>query len=69
MSPDLQKSRKRLVTMFVIDTVAIFVAGGAATGAFVYGIDWLKLVFVGAIAVGVGIQIWFIAGFRPGRGA
>ena len=69
MSPDLQKSRKRLVAMAVIDGLAFVAAIAAAVGAFVYGISWLKVVFVGAVSVGVGAQIWFIAGLRPGRGA
>ena len=55
--------------MAAIDAVAFVVAIAAATGAFAYGISWLTGVFVAAVTVGVGAQIWFIAGLRPNREA
>ena len=55
--------KKRLTTMFAIDAVCFLLAGAAVIGYVAAGIGWLAPVFVGAIAVGLGAQIWFILGW------
>ncbi|MGR4866835.1 hypothetical protein [Caulobacter sp. LARHSG274] len=55
--------KKRLTTMFAIDVVCFVLAGAAVIGYVAAKIDWLAPVFVGAIAVGLGAQIWFILGW------
>ena len=55
--------KKRLTTMFAIDAVCFVLAGAAVIGYVAAKIDWLALVFIGAIAVGLGAQIWFILGW------
>jgi 1,4-dihydroxy-2-naphthoate octaprenyltransferase len=55
--------KKRLTTMFAIDVVCFVLAGAAVIGYVAAKIDWLAPVFIGAIAVGLGAQIWFILGW------
>ena len=55
--------KKRLTTMFAIDVVCFVLAGVAVIGYVAFKLDWLAPVFVGAIAVGLGAQIWFILGW------
>ena len=55
--------KKRLTTMFAIDVVCFVLAGAAVIGYVAVGIGWLAPVFIGAIAVGLGAQIWFILGW------
>ncbi|SFK10731.1 hypothetical protein [Caulobacter sp. UNC279MFTsu5.1] len=55
--------KKRLTTMFAIDVVCFVLAGAAVIGYVAAGIGWLAPVFIGAIAVGLGAQIWFILGW------
>jgi hypothetical protein len=49
--------------MFAIDVVCFVLAGAAVIGYVAAGIGWLAPVFIGAIAVGLGAQIWFILGW------
>jgi 1,4-dihydroxy-2-naphthoate octaprenyltransferase len=65
--------KKRLTTMFAIDVVCFVLAGAAVIGYVAADIGWLAPVFIGAIAVGLGAQIWFILGWmkaakRDGEG-
>lgn len=55
--------KKRLTTMFAIDAVCFVLAGAAVIGYLAAGLGWLAPVFIGAIAVGLGAQIWFILGW------
>ena len=55
--------KKRLTAMFAIDAVCFVLAGAAVIGYVAAGIGWLAPVFIGAIAVGLGAQIWFILGW------
>jgi hypothetical protein len=55
--------KKRLTTMFAIDVVCFVLAGAAVIGYVAAGVGWLAPVFIGAIAVGLGAQIWFILGW------
>jgi len=55
--------KKRLTTMFTIDAVCFVLAGAAVVGYVAFDKGWLAPVFIGAIAVGLGAQIWFILGW------
>lgn len=55
--------KKRLTTMFAIDVVCFVLAGVAVVGYVAFKQGWLAPVFIGAIAVGLGAQIWFILGW------
>jgi 1,4-dihydroxy-2-naphthoate octaprenyltransferase len=73
MNPADAIQKKRLTTMFAIDAVCFVLAGAAVIGYVAAGIGWLAPVFIGAIAVGLGAQIWFILGWmkaakRDGEG-
>jgi len=64
VSFDIERAKGRLKVMAIIDLVAVIIACGAAVGSFMYGVGWLTIVFVAALVVGFGAQIWFIAGLR-----
>ncbi|MBO9710975.1 MAG: hypothetical protein J7521_22460 [Caulobacter sp.] len=55
--------KKRLTAMFAIDAVCFVLAGVAVVGYVAFGQGWLAPVFIGAIAIGLGAQIWFILGW------
>ena len=55
--------KKRLTTMLAIDVVCFLLAGAAIYGYVAAGVGWLGPVFIAAIAVGLGAQIWFILGW------
>jgi len=64
MTPELQAQKKRLVVMATVNVAAAIVALGFVVAWAKYGVDWAFAAFVGALVVGFGAQIWFIAGFR-----
>lgn len=68
MSVNLALAKKRLVIMLVVDAVCLVLAGAAAVGAFVYGIDGLVWGVVAALVIGFGAQVWLIMGLRPTSG-
>ena len=73
MNPADAIQKKRLTTMFAVDVVCFVLAGAAVIGYVAADIGWLAPVFIGAIAVGLGAQIWFILGWmkaakRDGEG-
>jgi 1,4-dihydroxy-2-naphthoate octaprenyltransferase len=55
--------KKRLTTMLAIDVVCFVLAGAAILGYVAAGVGWLGPVFIAAIAIGLGAQIWFILGW------
>ena len=63
MNPADALQKKRLTTMFAIDVVCFLLAGVAVIGYVAFKQGWLAPVFIGAIAVGLGAQIWFILGW------
>ncbi|HSV01849.1 MAG TPA: hypothetical protein VLI41_01475 [Phenylobacterium sp.] len=70
MSIDLQAAKRRLMIMGAIDLAAIVAALAAAAGYFGLHLGWALAAFAGALAIGFGAQIWFIAGLRrTGGGA
>ena len=65
---DAAVHKKRFVAMVAIDLVCLMLGLAAIVGHVSYGVAPLLWVFVGCIAVGVGAQVWFLAGlFRNGR--
>ena len=50
--------------MAVVNVVCVVIALTAIVLHYLYALDWALFVFGGALLVGFGTQIWFIAGFR-----
>jgi len=70
MSLDLEKMKRRRVTMFVISMLAGIGAMAGLIGWLQLHQLWVAVLAIAAIVVGFGSQIWFIAGLRgPGKGA
>ena len=72
MTADAAPQKKRLIVMLVINAVCFVLAGVAIYGAVSLRVDWLRLVFIGAIVAGLGSHIWFILGWMratKGEGA
>ena len=72
MTADAVLQKKRLTAMLVINAVCFVLAGVSIYGAVSLKIDWLRLVFLGAIVAGLGSHIWFILGWiraTKGEGA
>lgn len=63
LTPELAAQKKRLTTMAVINVVCVVIALTAIVLHYMYALDWALFVFGGALLVGFGTQIWFIAGF------
>ena len=64
MTLDVKTAKRRLATMGLVNALAVVAAGVALYGYFGLGIGWALGVFVAALLVGIGAQIWFIAGLR-----
>ena len=64
MTPDLKAAKRRLAVMGLVNALAVVAAGVALYAYFGMGISWALGAFVAALAVGIGAQIWFIAGLR-----
>ena len=64
MTPELAAQKKRLTTMAVTNVVCVVIALVSIVVHFQFALDWALAVFVVALLVGFGTQIWFIAGFR-----
>ncbi|HWT51647.1 MAG TPA: hypothetical protein VN113_05645 [Caulobacter sp.] len=72
MTADAALQKKRLTVMLGINAVCFVLAGVAIYGAVSLRIDWLRLVFLGAILAGLGSHVWFILGWMratKGEGA
>ena len=63
MTADANTQKKRLTAMLAINAVCFVLAGVAIYGAVSLRIDWLRLVFLGAIVAGLGSHVWFILGW------
>ncbi|MDB5493498.1 MAG: hypothetical protein JWP86_835 [Phenylobacterium sp.] len=64
MTLDLRAAKRRLVVMIVINAAALAAGLAALIGYFRFHLDWALAAFAVLIAVGIGAQIWFIAGLR-----
>ena len=74
MSLDLEAFKRRRTIMMIVSSLAALTALAGAAGYFRFGQRWAVLIFLGAIIVGFGSQIWFVAGLRSkssntGKGA
>jgi hypothetical protein len=70
MTLDIATLKRRRAVMMTVNVLAALAALAAAVGYFKFALGWALIVFVAALLVGFGAQIWFIAGFRgPGKGA
>ena len=66
MDPVLMKKRRNL--MMVVNVLAALGALAGIVGYFEFDVSWALFVVVGALLVGFGAQIWFIAGLRGSKG-
>ncbi len=64
MSLDLATARRRRTVMMIVNALAALTAIVSIVGYFKFAQGWALIVFVAALLVGFGAQIWFIAGFR-----
>jgi hypothetical protein len=72
MSDDLGKVRKRGAIMMALCGVFLLAAVAGFVFYFQFGQDWARWAAVGALVIGFGAQIWFIASLRgsgKGKGA
>jgi hypothetical protein len=61
---DVKLAKRRLAVMGAINAVAVIAAMGALVGYFRFHLDWALVAFAALLLVGIGAQIWFIAGLR-----
>jgi hypothetical protein len=67
---DVAQVKKRRAVMMTVNVLAVLAALAALVGYFKFALGWALVVFVVALLVGFGAQIWFIAGLRgPRKGA
>jgi hypothetical protein len=69
MTADLETIKRRRTLMIAVNVVAAVLAVAAIVAYLQLQLGWALFVFVGALLVGFGAQIWFIAGLKgPGKG-
>ena len=64
MSLDVDTLKKRRNRMVAVNGVAALVAIAGIVGFLKFDLVWAGAVFVAALLIGFGAQIWFIAGLR-----
>ena len=70
MTPDLKAAARRSSIMMGFSLFAGLCAMAGAVGYFKFHQSWALAAFLGAVVVGLGAQIWFIASLRnTGKGA
>ena len=70
MSIDLIAAKRRLIVMGVVNALAVTAALAALVGYFRFHVGWGLAAFAVLLLVGLGAQIWFIAGLkRADKGA
>jgi hypothetical protein len=65
---DLAALKKRRTVMMIVNVLAAVTALAGVVAYFKFAQDWALFVFVGALLVGFGAQVWFIAGLRRQNG-
>ena len=69
MTLDVATIKKRRTIMMIVNVLSALTALGAIVAYFKLALGWALVVFVAALLVGFGAQIWFIAGLKgPGKG-
>ena len=66
MPPQVAQLRRRLMTMIGIDAACVLVALIAMVGAWGFHVGWMLGLFVPAVLVGFGAQVWLMLGLRQG---
>jgi uncharacterized protein YhdP len=69
MTGALELNKKRMSLMLVVVGVAMILALAGAYGAFAIRAAWGLPVFIAALVLGFGAQLWFIMGIVKGRGS
>jgi len=64
---DVAAQRRRLMIMIAIDAVCVLVAMVAIIGALGFHVGWMLGLFVLAVLVGFGAQVWLMLGLRQGK--
>jgi hypothetical protein len=64
MSLDVVRMKRRLAWMVFVNLVAVLGAVSSGLAYFRHGDAWGLAGMVGALLMGFGAQIWFIAGLR-----
>jgi hypothetical protein len=67
MTLDVAAFKRRRAIMIAANVAAALGALAGALGYFQFAQDWALVVFVAALVLGFGAQIWFIAGLRGPR--
>ena len=65
---DLATLKRRRTVMMVVNVLAVVTALAGVVAYFKFAQDWALFVFIGALVVGFGAQVWFIAGLRRQNG-
>ncbi len=63
MSLDPAQMKHAFVRMMVITTVLTLAAVAFAIAYFMYDVSWALWAFLGLLAAGFAVQIWFVRGF------
>jgi hypothetical protein len=63
---DVAVQRRRLMIMIAIDAVCVLVALVAIIDALSFHVGWMLGLFVLAVLVGFGAQVWLVLGLRQG---
>jgi hypothetical protein len=62
MTADPVQMRQRYIRTMAASTILMFVAVGFAIADFVFGVSWALWGFIGFIAAGFAVQLWFVRG-------
>ncbi len=68
MTLDPAEMKRRRNVMIAVNSVAALGAIAFMALYLLKGLNWGLPLFVAALAVGFGTQVWFIAGLRRGKG-
>jgi hypothetical protein len=67
---EVRAAKRRLAVMIAVNVAVLAAALSALVAYFRFHIEWALMAFAGAMVVGVGAQIWFIAALvRANKGA
>ena len=61
-TPQVARLRRRLMIMVAIDALCVLVALVAMIGAWGFHVGWMLGLFVPAMLVGFGAQVWLVLG-------
>jgi len=64
---DVAAQRRRLMIMIGVDAVCVLVALASIVGALSFHVGWMLGLFVLAVLVGFGAQVWLVLGLIEGR--